>query len=95
MHVCPGGDNQTPGYLPQVLLHITIILEVKSLKFTVLTALDSKRPPPTKICLLLPHSTGVPGIQGHTHSFYMGAGDLFSGFHICLVGTLLTLCSLL
>lgn len=41
-----------------VIAPITVIIEVKSLKFTVPTALDSKRPPPTKICLSLPTALG-------------------------------------
>lgn len=66
----------TPGYLPQLFRHIIVIFEVESLKFTVLTALDSKQPPPPpQICLPLPHSTGVTGFQDHTHSFYVGAGN--------------------
>jgi hypothetical protein len=47
---CPcspyGGWTLTPGYLPQLFRHIIVIFEVESLKFTVLTALDSKQPPP-------------------------------------------------
>lgn len=66
---------------------------VLSLKFTIPTVLASGNPPPLQSTCFCPIVLGVTGLQGHINLFFffsVGAGDLISGPHICLVGSLLT-----
>lgn len=64
---------------------------VLSLKFTVPTVLASGNPPLLQSTWFCPIVLGVTGLQGRINLFFsVGAGDLISGPHICLVGSLLT-----
>lgn len=81
------------GHVEVRHLQLDIVLScfsVLSLKFTIPAVLASGNPPPLQSPCFCPIVLGYRSSRPYQSFFSVGAGDLISGPHIFLVGSLLT-----